>query len=59
MCGKFGQKELALLTGKGDRSSGHGESLPKIEENMGQTDIWSTEEVCDQYFLSVRTFITN
>lgn len=51
MCGKFGQKELALLTGKGDRSSGDGEPLPKIEENTKQTDIRSSEEVCDQYIL--------
>ncbi|KAL8458932.1 hypothetical protein ACS0TY_036426 [Phlomoides rotata] len=38
MCGKNGQKELALLTGKVDRSSGYGESLLKNEENMGQTE---------------------
>ncbi|GER44066.1 protein phosphatase 2C family protein [Striga asiatica] len=44
MCGKMGQKELALLRGKEDQSRGIGESLLTTGEDTGQTDCWSSEE---------------
>ncbi|KAK6147845.1 hypothetical protein DH2020_018757 [Rehmannia glutinosa] len=44
MCGRTGQKELALLRGKEDKPSGSGENVPKNDEVNRQTDCWPSEE---------------
>ncbi|KAI3455221.1 hypothetical protein Pfo_011884 [Paulownia fortunei] len=49
MCGTSGQKELALLRGKEDQSSGNGENLPKTDEDNDQTDYWRSEGIHSDY----------
>ncbi|KAL6497129.1 hypothetical protein OROGR_029058 [Orobanche gracilis] len=44
MCGRTGQKELALLRGKEDQPSGIGEILRTTSEDTDQTDHWLSEE---------------
>ncbi|KAL6507066.1 hypothetical protein OROHE_022201 [Orobanche hederae] len=44
MCGRTGQKELAILRGKEDQPSGIGENLRTTGEHTDQTDHWLSEE---------------
>ncbi|XP_011073313.1 probable protein phosphatase 2C 60 isoform X2 [Sesamum indicum] len=44
MCGKTGQKELALLKAAADHSSSNGQNLPESDDQNGQTNHWPSEE---------------
>ncbi|KAL0342191.1 UNVERIFIED_CONTAM: putative protein phosphatase 2C 58 [Sesamum calycinum] len=44
MCGKTGQKELALLKAAADHSSSNGQNLPQSDDQNGQTNHWPSEE---------------